>query len=278
MIIVKTSSALNRALLPHKPNPIGFVPTMGALHNGHITLIEQAAVNSDFVVCSIFVNPTQFNNPADFAKYPITLEKDILMLEKAGADMLFLPLVSELYPAGIENLERYDLGYLETVMEGSFRPGHFQGVCQVMSRLIRAVGPDKLFMGQKDYQQCMVVKRLLEIMKSPVEFITCPTVREADGLAMSSRNMRLNADERNKATAIYRALTYIKTNLSSKAIGPLKSEAHSILTAAGLKPDYIEIADGDDLHLLKDAKDSAKSVALIAAFMNEVRLIDNMIL
>ena len=278
MIIVKSSSALKRSLLKDSTRSVGFVPTMGALHQGHIALLEQAGRESELVVCSIFVNPTQFNNPADFAKYPITLEKDILMLERAGVHVLFLPAVTELYPDGTENLEHYDLGYLETVMEGAFRPGHFQGVCQVMSRLIKLVEPDKLFMGQKDYQQCMVVKRLLEIMQSNVEFVTCSTVREVDGLAMSSRNMRLNPDERKKATAIFHALTYIRNNVGRTGILALKTEAGKILTDSGFKPDYIEIADGNNLHLLNHIKESEKPVALIAAFMNEVRLIDNMIL
>lgn len=278
MIIVKTSSSLKRSLLNDKATTIGFVPTMGALHKGHLSLLAQAAAASDLVVCSIFVNPTQFNNPADFAKYPITLEKDILLLEAAGVDILFLPSVAEMYPTGTTDLEHYDLGYLETVMEGAFRPGHFQGVCQVMSRLIKLVQPQKLFMGQKDYQQCMVVKRLLQIMGASVEFVTCPTVREADGLAMSSRNMRLNQEERKNAPAIYQALTAMKADLKKKDFEALKSSAAATLTNAGLNPDYIEIADGNTLQLLSSTDHSDKPVALIAAFMNEVRLIDNMIL
>src|ERR1700761_1849351 len=189
---------------------IGFEPTMGALHNGHISLINISKGTVDLTVCSIFVNPTQFNDPKDFQKYPITIEQDLLLLEKAGADALFLPPVTELYPNGTTGLEHYDLGPLETVLEGEFRPGHFQGVAQVMQRLLDIVRPDHLFMGSKDYQQCMVVQRLLEIMGLPAVLHRCPIVREPDGLAMSSRNVRLTAEERVRALAIYQSLRIIK--------------------------------------------------------------------
>src|SRR5882757_11264752 len=155
---------------------IGFVPTMGALHPGHISLIDISKKTTEITVCSVFVNPTQFNDPRDFQKYPITIENDILLLEKAGTDALFLPEVGEIYPNGIKDLEKYDLGRLETLLEGAFRPGHFQGVCQVMRRLLEAVRPDQLFMGQKDYQQCMVVRRLLEIIGLPTRLYPSPII------------------------------------------------------------------------------------------------------
>src|ERR1700753_3477170 len=161
---------------------IGFVPTMGALHQGHISLIAISKKATSLTVCSIFVNPTQFNDPKDFQKYPITIEKDIALLEKADTDILFLPEVSEMYPTGTSGLEHYDLGPLETLLEGKFRPGHFQGVAQVMQRLLNIVRPDDLFMGSKDYQQCMVVQRLIEIMALPAVLHRCPIVREPDGL------------------------------------------------------------------------------------------------
>src|SRR5579871_4964110 len=174
MIIFKRSDDLiawlNDARKTEKS--IGFVPTMGALHAGHISLITISKSNADLNVCSIFVNPTQFNDPKDFQKYPVTLEKDIYLLEKNGTDILFLPQAQEIYPSGTKDLEHYDLGYLESILEGKYRQGHFQGVCQVMSRLLTIVQPDFLFMGQKDYQQCMVVKRLLQIMKLNAKFIT----------------------------------------------------------------------------------------------------------
>ncbi|HWB92540.1 MAG TPA: pantoate--beta-alanine ligase, partial [Puia sp.] len=175
---------------------INFVPTMGALHAGHISLITISKNRPSLTVCSIFVNPTQFNDPKDFQKYPITIDKDILLLEHAGADVLFLPGIGELYPAGLEDLEHYDLGPLESLLEGKYRPGHFQGVCQVMQRLLNIVRPDDLFMGSKDYQQCMVVQRLLTLMDLPTNLHRCPIVREPDGLAMSSRNVRLTPEQR----------------------------------------------------------------------------------
>jgi pantoate--beta-alanine ligase len=278
MIIFKRSVELNRYLkgLKAEGNRIGFIPTMGALHNGHISLIEQAETQSDTTVCSIFVNPTQFNNPGDFSKYPVTIEKDLLLLEGSGTDILFLPDVEEIYPAGMKALPGFDLGWLETVLEGSFRPGHFQGVCQVMDRMLDIVQPHHLFMGQKDYQQCMVVKRLLELKSSDTELVTCPTVREADGLAMSSRNLRLSVEERKKAVAIFNTLNYIRKNFGEEAITTLKNNAKQLLETSGLKVDYVEIADADNLRIFDTSVAHRNAIALIAAFMNEVRLIDNM--
>ncbi len=212
MILFRRSDDLSKWLNQETASgkSIGFVPTMGALHAGHISLITISKKETDITVCSIFVNPTQFNDPKDFQKYPITLEKDIALLEAAGVDILFLPGVSELYPTGTANLEHYDLGQLENLLEGKYRPGHFQGVCQVMYRLLHLVRPDHLFMGQKDYQQCMVVQRLLTLLGLPIQLHRCPIIREADGLAMSSRNQRLSPAQRANATAIYRALLLLK--------------------------------------------------------------------
>ena len=256
---------------------IGFVPTLGALHQGHISLIDISRSETALTVCSIFVNPTQFNDPADFKKYPVTLEKDIALLEKAGTDALFLPDVDSLYPGGTSQLEHYDLGSLESMLEGKYRPGHFQGVCQVMYRLLNIVRPDHLFMGSKDYQQCMVVQRLLAIMGLPTTLHRCPIVREPDGLAMSSRNARLDPAQRLNALAIYRALQYINANWAA-APGPdaLIAKATEILEAAAFRVDYVAIANANTLEPAPLLKDNA--VALIAAFMGEVRLIDNMTL
>jgi pantoate--beta-alanine ligase len=221
---------------------IGFVPTMGALHDGHIALIDRSKKDTAITVCSIFVNPTQFNNPGDYQKYPNTIEQDIVRLETAGCDALFLPSIAEMYPQGTAGLEQYDLGYLETLLEGKFRPGHFQGVCQVMFRLLSMVQPHKLFMGQKDYQQCMVVSRLLQLMQSPTELITCPTLREADGLAMSSRNLRLSTEDRQKATTIYKCLTLIKQECNhATAWSVIKEKVMALLTDAGFRIDYVEL-------------------------------------
>ena len=256
---------------------IGFVPTMGALHDGHISLITISKRSTDWKVCSIFVNPTQFNDPADFTKYPITLEKDIPMLEQAGVDVLFLPAVGEMYPDGTRGLETYDLGPLETLLEGKYRPGHFQGVAQVMRRLLEKVRPDDLFMGSKDYQQCMVVQRLLGIMGLPAKLHRCPIIREADGLAMSSRNVRLSPEQRANATAIFRALTAIKTGFSAQPFPTLIDNANHILEAAGFRIDYVSIADAQTLEAVPGPSPNG-TVALIAAFQGDVRLIDNMVL
>jgi pantoate--beta-alanine ligase len=279
MIIFKHSADLTKWLNQQTASgrSVGFVPTMGALHAGHISLITISNIQADLTVCSIFVNPTQFNDPKDFQKYPVTLEKDIAMLEGAGADILFLPGVTDLYPAGTGGLEHYDLGSLETLLEGKYRPGHFQGVCQVMFRLLNIVRPDHLFMGQKDYQQCMVIQRLLTLMDLPTRMHRCPIVRESDGLAMSSRNLRLNPKQRANATAIYRALLSLKEQW--RLTGPSAlATAETILKQADFQIDYISIASAGTLEPVSDSTTDDTIVALIAAFQGDVRLIDNMIL
>ena len=275
MIIFKRAADLTAYLEKQRTagQSIGFVPTMGALHQGHISLITISKKNTSLTVCSIFVNPTQFNDPKDFQKYPITIEKDIALLEKAETDLLFLPEVSEMYPTGTTGLESYDLGPLETVLEGKFRPGHFQGVCQVMQRLLHIVRPDHLFMGSKDYQQCMVVQRLLQLMQLPSILHPCPILREGDGLAMSSRNVRLDPDQRSRATAIYKALMAIREGWPGPIV-PLVQKATGILEQAGFRIDYVSIADRKTLQPAADG--SKNAVALVAAFMGEVRLIDNL--
>jgi pantoate--beta-alanine ligase len=277
MIIFKKQKDLHR-YLSKQVGDIGFVPTMGALHKGHIALISEARKQSTTVVCSIFVNPTQFNDPKDFAKYPVTLEKDIDMLEKAGTDVLFLPSVSELYPNGTSLLESYDLGAIEKVLEGEFRPGHFQGVCQVMNRLLTAVGPHKLFMGQKDFQQCLVIARLLKLGQFSTTLITCATVRETDGLAMSSRNRRLNEEERKNALGISKALQFARDAMGKLSLQEIKMKAWEILEQHKFRIDYIEFADSKNLELVKEWDNQQSIVMLIAAFQGEVRLIDNRVL
>jgi pantoate--beta-alanine ligase len=284
MIIFKYADQLARYIEQQKSagKQIGFVPTMGALHNGHIALIDQSKKANAVTVCSIFVNPTQFNNPNDYQLYPKTIEQDIVKLEAAGCHALFLPAIAEMYPQGTANLEQYDLGYLETVLEGKYRPGHFQGVCQVMNRLLKMVQAHKLFMGQKDYQQCMVVNRLLQLMQSPTELITCPTLREADGLAMSSRNMRLSPEDRQKATTIFKCLMLIKQECNQGGMWPvIKEKATRLLTDAGFRIDYVELADANTLQPATATMATiyqGPRVALIAAFLHDVRLIDNMLL
>jgi len=280
MIIFKHASALKQYLLfqKQKNQAIGFVPTMGALHQGHISLVTLARQSTNLVVTSIFVNPTQFNDPKDFEKYPVTIDRDINMLEAAGCDVLFLPSVSEMYPNGLSSKKQYDLGYLETVLEGSSRPGHFQGVCQVVERLLNIVQPDQLFLGQKDYQQCMVVSKLVSLMKIKTQLVIAPTQREKDGLAMSSRNMRLSKAAREKAIAMYQALLWIKQSITPGSLLNLTREASQQLEVAGFKPDYVAIANADTLELVNEWKGDIKLVVLAAAFIDGVRLIDNMVL
>jgi pantoate--beta-alanine ligase len=257
---------------------IGFVPTMGALHEGHMHLIDACRSDTRLCVSSIFVNPAQFNDPRDFEKYPVSLEKDIDMLTRVGTDALFLPSVSEIYRQGNGGLETYDLGDLENTLEGRFRPGHFQGVCQVMSRLLKLVSPDDLFMGQKDYQQCLVVQRLIQLLKLKVRFHIVPTVRDADGLAQSSRNRRLTPDQRKNAVAISQALQEIKNNLNQENELTVLDKARKKLDTAHFKTDYISITNAANLQPIHSWNGKEKAVALIAAYQGEVRLIDNMLL
>ncbi|KAA2242502.1 pantoate--beta-alanine ligase [Chitinophaga agrisoli] len=263
---------------------VGFVPTMGALHQGHLSLIQQARQQCNIVVCSIFVNPTQFNDPADFEKYPVTIEKDITLLTAAHTDVLFLPAVAEMYPEGLSAPgPHYDFGALETVLEGEYRPGHFQGVGRVVHKLLDIVQPQQLFMGQKDLQQCLVVKRLLKLIESPAEMIICPTLRETDGLAMSSRNMRLSPAERQQAVAIYKTLSYIKDQLQQGAPLPdTVAAARLQLQSAKFEMDYLDvIAVGDDgaISFPQASPPAGQPLyAAVAARMegSPVRLIDNL--
>lgn len=257
---------------------IGFVPTMGALHSAHIDLVNHSARTCDITVCSIFINPTQFNDPSDYNKYPHTFEADTKKLAQSPATVLFAPPVNEVYPYGTSSLEHYDLGYLETLLEGEFRRGHFQGVCQVMSRLLTFVKPDSLFMGQKDYQQCLVIKRLLTLMQINTSLFTISTVREKDGLAMSSRNTRLTEGQRATAPLIFQTLLEIKSNLVPGDLNKLKHRATKRLNNAGFRVEYVEIAEAGNLHPYDEWDGTTPLVALVAAFLGEVRLIDNMLL
>jgi pantoate--beta-alanine ligase len=255
---------------------IGFVPTMGALHEGHLTLVSRSKASSDLTVASIFVNPTQFNDPRDFDKYPKTTDADILKLTGADCDVLFLPDVASLYPNGTADLQDYDLGYLEQILEGKYRPGHFQGVCQVVDRLLTVVEPHDLYMGRKDYQQCMVIRRLLELTDRKTALVICDTIREPGGLAMSSRNMRLDPAQRQAAMTIYQVLSQIRDSIAAGPLHILKSRGKASLERAGFRVDYLDICRASDL-LPQDHWDGQTPlVALVAAFLGEVRLIDNL--
>lgn len=282
MILFKKENDLRKYLNnhPERQKGAGFVPTMGALHEGHLSLLREAKQANGIAVCSIFINPAQFNEPADYEKYPVTLEKDIFLLETAGCDILFLPSVQEIYPQGAAPGRHYELGYLETILEGRYRPGHFQGVCAAVHRLLSIVRPERLYIGQKDYQQCMVIRRLLELtgLDRQTRVHISPIRREKDGLAMSSRNMRLNEDERKTAPAIYQALLLVKDSLQPGSTKGIKERAIAMLAQKGLKVDYIEIADAGSLEPAGHWDGKQKLVALAAAFLGEVRLIDNMLL
>lgn len=277
MTIFKTAKELT-AYLVEKKNagvPIGFVPTMGALHEGHLSLIHQSKGQNTLTVCSIFVNPTQFNNQEDFKHYPISIEKDIEQLIKAGCDILFLPTEKEIYPQNYQS-RHYNLGSLEHVLEGYYRPGHFQGVCQVVDILLSIVNPDNIYIGQKDYQQCMVITRLVDLLgkRDQIHIHIAPTVRESDGLAMSSRNRRLSGSQRTKALTIFKELISIKASLHTTPLEQLKKEAHRHLEDAGFSVDYVEIANAETLEPASGTGEHL--VALIAASLDNVRLIDNL--
>jgi pantoate--beta-alanine ligase len=278
MILFKTAEDLTKYLSTKRKtaHSIGFVPTLGALHAGHISLIENSKNKHSVTVASIFVNPTQFNDAKDFAKYPVTIEQDIVMLEKAGCDVLFLPGIAEIYPAGTTGLAHFEIGRLETILEGKYRPGHFQGVCQVMDRLLKIVMPGTLFLGQKDYQQCMVISQLIRLQGLPTEVSVVPTLREASGLAMSSRNMRLSETGKQNAVAIYRSLLFLREHLRKGDITSYKMEAANMIKAAGFeKIDYAEIADAVTLETVDTWNGEQAVVGLVAAFIEGVRLIDN---
>lgn len=280
MLIFHTIQQLQRhlGLQQAKGRQVGFVPTMGALHAGHLSLIAQSKQEAGFTVCSIFVNPTQFNDPKDFEKYPVTIKADIELLLKAETDVLFLPSVQEIYPNDAGEVQQYELGFLETVLEGKYRPGHFQGVCRVMHRLLTIVNAHHLYMGQKDYQQCMVVSHLISTKNITTEMHIVPTLREADGLAMSSRNMRLNQEQRTAAVAIFQTLIQMKAALQPGPLLEVKKRATAFLESKGFRVDYTELAHADTLALLDDWNGTDPVVAVVAAYLGEVRLIDNMVL
>lgn len=281
MIIFKKVADIQHYLLSirDKQGAVNFVPTMGALHDGHLSLVAEANKFDGITVVSIFVNPTQFNNKQDFEKYPISVEQDIQMLIDAGCDVLFLPSVEEMYPDGTKEMPTYDFGYLNTVLEGAKRPGHFEGVGQVVARLLDIVQPNTICMGQKDYQQCMVVKSLLtQIGKADMNLVVCSTQREPDGLAMSSRNRRLSEGQRAKAGLLYQCLVSIQTKLEEEDYPKVQKECMDILAEKGFDAEYVSLADADDLTLLDNYDSSRKMVALIAASIGDIRLIDNMLL
>lgn len=254
----------------------GFVPTMGALHRGHTELIRRSVSENNITGCSIFVNPIQFNNPEDLEKYPRTLETDVAMLEEAGCDLVFVPSVKEMYPVPVT--EKYHFGPLEQVMEGAHRPGHFNGVAVVVKKLFDIFQPDRAYFGEKDYQQLAIIRALVKMKNIPVGIVPCPTIREADGLAMSSRNRRLTPEERAIAPEIYRTLDLAADLAGINSVAEVKQLACDRLTEKGFVVDYFEISDAVTLQPV-DAWDQAPEIiGCVAAFLGNVRLIDNLIL
>jgi pantoate--beta-alanine ligase len=254
---------------------IGFVPTMGALHQGHLSLIKLAQQHNDEIVCSIFVNPSQFNDAKDLEKYPRTIEADIKLLKQVNCDVLFNPPVSEIYD-GNEHWH-LNLGELEHLLEGKFRPGHYQGVTQVVYKLFNIVKPDTAFFGQKDYQQFLVISKMVELLNMPVKLVMCPIKRETDGLAMSSRNIHLTETDRQHALVLSKTLNWVKENFDRSNIPGLKKEAELMISAEpDVELEYVEIADGDTLRPADHA--SKKIIALVAAKAGATRLIDNVML
>lgn len=256
---------------------IGFVPTMGALHQGHISLLDEAKRRDDFVASSIFVNPIQFNKKEDLANYPRTLEEDIAKLEDVNCDLLFNPGAEEMYPGPI--LEKYDFGHLDKVMEGKHRPGHFNGVAVVVRKLFGVIQPDRAYFGMKDYQQLKVIQAMTNELGLAVEIVPCPTLREPDGLAMSSRNVRLTLDERKIAPVIYRVLSAIKEKMAGMTVEETEQWAiHQLNNYRELRVEYIEIVDADTLLKPVNWNDAKSMVACAAVHLGKVRLIDNLIL
>ena len=281
MVIFKSASALGDFLGKQDQNEakVGFIPTMGALHEGHISLINRARQDGMLAVCSIFLNPTQFNDRSDYEKYPVSTDKDILMLVKAECDVLFLPSVEEIYPGGPGETESYSFGYLDNILEGATRPGHFRGVGQVVGRLLAIVKPNRIYLGQKDYQQCLVIGQLLEILKlDDLNLSICPTLREADGLAMSSRNRRLTDPQRAIAGSIYQCLVSIQAKKGTTSFSIVKKECTDLLEHKGFQIDYVALATSGDLTLLDDYQDDIEMIALIAVKIGGIRLIDNILL
>ena len=254
---------------------IGFAPTMGALHQGHLSLYKAAKKENDEVISSIFVNPTQFNNPDDFQKYPKTLEKDLELLEKAGVDAVYVPNVEEMYPDGL-NSKKYDFDGLENEMEGKYRPGHFDGVGTIVEELFRQVQPHNAYFGEKDYQQLAIIKKMVEKTKLPVKIHGVPTLREEDGLAMSSRNVRLTETQRKEATIIYETLEKVKEWFKVISLEEIKQKVTDIFRNSNFKLEYFVIANEETLKEANAIDEDTEYRAFIVAYAGEVRLIDNM--
>lgn len=256
---------------------IGFVPTMGNLHAGHFSLIELARTHADRIVASVFVNPTQFGPREDFASYPRTLTQDQAGLAAYGCDLVYAPESDEIYPFGAANTVRVEVPGLSDILDGAARPGHFIGVATVVAKLFNLVQPDVAVFGQKDYQQLLVIRRMAKDLRLPIDIVVAPTRREANGLAMSSRNQYLSAEERERADIVYRMLCFMRDALhAGRAQAEIETAASQTLEQAGLTPDYAVLRRSDDLSI-PDASERSGLIALIAARLGRARLIDNLI-
>lgn len=281
MIILKTEKEVKKYVeTAHSKNlSLGFTPTMGALHSGHLALIKQSLEENDLAICSIFVNPTQFNESSDLDKYPRTVEADCKGLESVGCQAVFLPTVDVIYPSGSDYEVSVNLNGLDQEMEGAKRPGHFEGVVQVVKRLLDIVTPDRLYMGQKDYQQFSIIGQMIKDLAMDVSLVVCEIQRAEDGLALSSRNVRLLPEHRNKASIIHRVLHQAKEWLEEQRSSvEISRMAMEYLEIPGFKPEYFDIIDGYSLRKIKDPASHKVIVACTAVWAGDVRLIDNMII
>lgn len=276
MKLIQTIQELRTELdaLRKEGKTIGLVPTMGALHAGHASLVKRAVAENDVVVVSDFVNPTQFNDKNDLLKYPRTLDADCKLLEECGASFVFAPSVEEIYPE--PDTRQFSYAPLDTVMEGKFRPGHFNGVCQIVSKLFLIVEPTRAYFGEKDFQQLAIIREMVRKYPFNLGIVGCPIVREADGLALSSRNARLSDEQRIQALQISKTLFASVEYAQTHTLAETKAFVESaISTAEGLRLEYFEIVDGNSLQTVCDWKDGSYIVGCITVFCGEVRLIDN---
>jgi pantoate--beta-alanine ligase len=277
MIVYRTKTDLAGHLfsLQNEGKTIGLVPTMGALHKGHASLVEIANAENDIVVVTIFVNPTQFNDPSDLDHYPRTLDQDLELLRQLEADLVFVPSVKEMYPE--EDTHIFDLGSLDKVMEGKHREGHFNGVAQIVSKLFLLIRPHRAYFGQKDFQQLVIIRRLVEILELNLNIVPCPIIREKDGLAMSSRNSRLSKEERKLAPKIYETLVQAKEKMEDLTPSQLKEwVALQFKKQSELNLEYFEIVEDKGLTSIDEWNTSVNKVACLAVHLGQVRLLDNL--
>lgn len=277
MEVFSTITALQAALAEQKATgkQVGLVPTMGALHAGHLSLVQHCVAENDVSVVSVFVNPTQFNDKNDLLHYPRTLDKDVALLTKAGCTYVFAPSEEEMYPE--PDMRQFDFSPLDNVMEGQFRPGHFNGVAQIVSKLFMAIKPDRAYFGEKDFQQLAIIRRMTQQLQLPITLVPCPIVREPDGLALSSRNARLTAKQRNNAPIIAQTLFESRKFVSEWSVADVQKWVIETLNAVDeMRVEYFDIVDGDTLQTIHDWNECDCVVGCIAVYCGEVRLIDNL--